>query len=344
MTITAKVIADSVSPEGKRLTTFQLRYPRFIHAEELTHRILETQPELIITEVIPDGLMYDQDLSRNASSSRAIPVERMIADIRRDPVIPVYWGSNKPGMQAGAELTGDALEMVKWRWLHSMELMIEQVEMMVEHGLHKQIANRILEPWAHINVVVTATEWANFFGLRAHPDAQPEIRELAEAMMAAMGQSDPALLAHGMWHLPYVDLKEDLLPLRNYYRDVLVPLGADPIQFFNTHLKEQDPTTGWCHEGAKMISVARCARVSYLTHDGRKTTVEEDLKLYEQLIINQPLHASPAEHQATPDKTEWVVNAETDNEERIYLNPELHGNLKGWIQYRKTLPNEFIPG
>ncbi len=114
MTTTAQVITHSTSPNHKPLFTIEARYPRFIHAEELTHRILETQPELVIYEA--DGVMYDQNLSRNASSSRAIPVRRMISDIVRDPVLPVWWGKNEPGMQSREELTGPALQDVQGLW------------------------------------------------------------------------------------------------------------------------------------------------------------------------------------------------------------------------------------
>lgn len=321
MTITAQIIADSISPEGIRLTTMQLRYPRWIHAEELTHRLLSTHPESIVYEAIPDGLMYDKNLSRNASSSRAIPVLRMIEDLRRDPAMPVYYGSNKPGMQAGAELTGFPLAAVKDEWLIAMENAIKSAEFMVERGLHKQIANRILEPWAHINVVVTATDWANFFALRAHADAQPEIKELAEAMMAAMGQSDPELLEPGDWHLPYVSF--------------------DDIE---DACAGEEPGTDYI-DVLKKVSVARCARVSYLTHDGRPTSVKEDIELYDRLLGSAPLHCSPAEHQATPDTKVYL---ESDDEvlgiPKFWENPELHGNLRGWCQLRKMLPNEFVPG
>lgn len=306
MMITATIIADSVSPEGKRLTTMQLRYPRFIHAEFMTHRVF----------------------SRNASSSRAIPVERMIEDLRRDPAMPIYWGSNKPGMQAGEELEDRDLSIAKKRWLYAMNDAINRAQELMDLGLHKQIANRILEPWAHINVVVTATEWANFFALRAHPDAQPEIKALAEAMMAAMGQSDPVLLAPDQWHLPYVDLNGQ----------------SDDVDAAENHITANGvlrvvPTWDQVVEILKKVSVARCARVSYLTHDGRKTTVKEDLALYEKLVVSQPLHASPAEHQATPDH-----RIGKHGQGWPWAHPDLHGNLEGWIQYRKTLPNEFVAG
>lgn len=296
MTISATVIADSVSSQGKRLTTFQLRYPRFIHSEFMTHRMF----------------------SRNASSSRAIPVERMIADLRRDPAMPIYWGRNQPGMQAAGSLASDELQAVKRHWLSSMEKAIKHAEYMLDLGLHKQIANRILEPWAHINVVVTATEWANFFALRAHPDAQPEIKALAEAMMAAMGQSDPELMGPGRWHLPYVTREEKC----------------------GDEYDGRWETDGHIYlENLKKISVARCARVSYLTHDGRQTTIQEDLALYEKLVVSQPLHASPAEHMATPDTQSYQ-----DDGQLGWDNPKEHGNFVGWRQLRKQLPNEFVTG
>lgn len=324
MTIQAIIIADSISENSPRLTTFQLRYPRFIHAEELTHRILETTPELLFCEAIPDGLMYDQDLSRNASSSRAIPVKRMIEDLRRDPALPIYWGSNKPGMQAGEELTGAALAQVKSEWILAMNRAIDSAKFMMDCGLHKQIANRILEPWAHINVVVTATEWENFFALRSHPDAQPEIKMLSDMMQEALANSTPTELKPGEWHMPYIqEMDHDLIYL---YSKV-------------NRITRDEPSAEELLELAKLVSTARCARVSYLTHDGRPTSVEEDVELARKLIVAQPLHASPAEHQATPD----TIYSNPHNDPMVhYENLELHGNFDGWIQHRKLLPNECI--
>lgn len=306
MTIEAKIIADSISPEGKRLTTMQLRYPRFIHAEFMTHRMF----------------------SRNASSSRAIPVKKMIEDLRRDPAMPIHWGSNKPGMQAGEQLDPDSVGTCQSIWLDARDDAIRKAEWLMKNGLHKQIANRILEPWAHINVVVTATEWSNFFALRRHEDAQPEIKALADAMWDAMEQSEPTLLQPGQWHLPYADREEDFAKARIHLmtgritRDI--PMYAERVE------KVLLP-----------LSVARCARVSYLTHDGRQTTVEEDLQLYDRLLGAQPLHASPAEHQATPDK---AVMHNGLGEVIMWDAENLHGNLTGWVQLRKTLPGENTPG
>ena len=122
----------------------------------------------------------------------------------------------------------------------------------------------MLEPFAHIRVVVTATEWGNFFGLRMHPDAQPEIQELARCMYQAMMESQPNVLHPGQWHLPYITEEDADLTIHQKIR----------------------------------VSVARCARVSYRLHDGTRTTLEKDLQLYDQLIKADPAHASPCEHQA----------------------------------------------
>lgn len=349
MTISAKIIADSISPTGIRLTTFQLRYPRFIHAEELTHRLLNTSPEIVHAGddsyfTIPDGLMYDRDLSRNASSSRAIPVKRMIEDLRRDPAIPVYFGKNQPGMQAGEDWfapvsvptwSGGIEDMARDdAWLLAMEHAIRFAEAFSEAEYHKQIVNRLLEPWAHINVVVTAVKWGNFFALRSHPDAQPEIKLLSDLMQAAMAEAQPMLIEYGQWHLPYV-LDSDWVAIRNR----ITANGTLRVV----------PTYEQMAKYGLLVSTARCARVSYKTHDGRETTIDEDIELAEKLIVATPLHASPAEHQATPDayqakEAQMAKYGGWELTDADWENPHLHGNLRGWQQHRKLLPNEYVPG
>lgn len=284
-TISAKIIADSYfnyqafgSPVAKRITTMQLRYPRFIHAEFMTHR----------------------QFSRNASSSRAVPVSRLIDDMCKDPVVPLYWGKNQKGMQASEECN----ELVKIftpgvpytrveAWIRAMNRAIETARAFDEAGYHKQVVNRLLEPFSHINVLVTSTEWSNFFALRLHKDAEPHMQLLAHEMEKNIVESRPELLRGGQWHLPYVT---------EHDRQVF---GID---------------------SCKNISVARCARVSYLTHDNKPPEMGADIALAKKLLANVPLHASPAEHQATPD---------TDgSDERLW------GNFSYWIQNRKTLAGE----
>lgn len=267
MTITASILADSVAA-GHRLTTMRLRYPRFIHAEELTHRVLSTGAEI----VVPDGFMYDQGLSRNASSSRAIPVSRQIQDVLDDTAMPIHWGKNQPGMQAREEhdapIHMENLALTPQdAWMASCYAAIEVARAFHEAGYHKQIVNRLLEPFSHINVVVTATRWENFFALRLHPDAQPEIHELAKQMKAAMDASTPEALRMGQWHMPYMST-------------------ADRI--------------GHTVQEQIQVSAARCARTSYQTHEGKDTEFDADVRLAADLWTSG--HFSPFEHQATPSK------------------------------------------
>lgn len=262
--ITAKIVEDSISPVDVRITTLQLVYPRFIHAEFMTHRVF----------------------SRNASSSRAEPVMKHIDRIRNEPAAPIYWGSNKPGMQAGEEVTDK--QMAIDTWMAAKDSAVEWAVELHKLGLHKQIVNRVLEPFSHINVVVTSTEWDNFFSLRIHPDAQPEIKMLAEAMKDAMDASLPNPLDYGSWHLPYVNHAE--------------------------RAKLEDVTL-------LQLSTARCARVSYLKHDGTNPNIEDDIVLYERLVGGKPLHASPTEHQASPLKDPLQKS----------------NNFTGWLQHREML-------
>ena len=266
MTTEVKIIADSISPTGVRITTMQLKYPRFIHSELMTHRVL----------------------SRNASSSRAIPVSRMLKYIWNDPAIPIYWGSNKPGMQAGTELPTFRRLLAIGLWKLAGKAICIPVWCMAKLGLHKQVSNRLLEPWLHIHVVVTSTEWDNFFNLRCHKDAQPEIRQLAFKMRSMLTLSRPRYIDYGEWHLPYVNC----LDRRNYSIEDTIKMSA-----------------------------ARCCRVSYVNHEGKHTSLKEDIDRYNSLVEADPPHMSPVEHQATP-----AISGEF-----------FFFNLKGWKSQRWVL-------
>lgn len=337
MSFAAKVLAHSVSPysDVKPLFTMQLRYPRFIHAEELTHRILNTSPEQVETVTVPDGVMYDRDLSRNASSSRAIPVPRLVEDIRRDPAEPIFWGKNQPGMQAAEELTGPALNMAKDIWKANRETCLRDALDMHNLGASKQLVNRLIENHGHINIVVTATNWSNFFALRRHEAAMPEIRHLADLIWEAQQASIPHILGLCAWHLPYVDEDEEFEAVQGHV--------------WARHEAGEFSEDGVAHAmGQTLIrlSVARCARVSYLTTEGAKPTLEADLALYDRLVGSIPRHASPAEHQAQPDWRVETIHRSGRGRPLVYPTvgpwerPNTHGNLAGWVQYRKTLTNE----
>lgn len=300
--IKAQIIADSVSEAGKRLTTFQLVYPRYIHSEFLTHRAL----------------------SRNAGSSRAVPVAKMAQIALTEMVEPIRYGLNQAGMQASdACLEGDGLEEARAIWISMAEVCAKGSQRLAELGLHKQWANRPLEWFSNIRVVVTATEFDNFFELRAHEDAQPEIHELAIQMKAAMDASTPVLLQLGEWHLPYVTDK-DYDAVARYRREAM---GMSDLEAFD----DEGITEMLCR-----VSAARCCRVSYLKHDGHASTIEEDLALCDRLAGARPIHASPFEHQAAPDQ-----RLQKSNGEFWWANGHLHGNLVGWIQSRKLIEQSF---
>ena len=281
MTISAKVISDSIAECSPRLTTLQIIFPRFILAEFNTHRVF----------------------SRNFRSSRAVPVKKLIEEVRNNPYEPLVWLKNKPGMQGGEPMSPDEIERARNTWRQGARYAADVAEWLATYDLHKQWANRGLEPYLYVHGVVTSTEWSNFFALRRHKDAQPEMKALADAIHEAMENSESELLKPGQWHMPFIT-DHDLIHL----------------------------DSGLLHDDLIKISVARCARTSYMTHEGKEPNIDDDLKLYDRLVGQIPLHASPCEHQATPDtptinKNEWA-------------KPHLHGNLKGWCQHRKFLLGE----
>ena len=283
MSIEAKIIADSLSPQGIRLTTLALKYPRWIHAEFMTHR----------------------QFSRNASSSRAIPSRRLSA-LERE--YPLRWDANIPGMQAGVPLSAEQAAKAKAIWDRMADACAAGVAELAEIGLHKQWANRPLEWFTSISVLVSATEFDNFFGVRWHPDAQPEIQELARHMHDAIRASTPRPVEPDHWHLPFVPPEE------------AQALGLDT---------------------ARRCSAARCARVSYLNHDGTSPNVAKDLDTFAKLAGDpngppRPIHASPMEHQATPDRLRDPADPDS------WQSPAQHGNFHGWRQYRKMLARERI--
>jgi hypothetical protein len=301
-TITAKIIADSIQAEPDdpefldhetRLTTMQLRYPRCIHAELMTHR----------------------QFSRNASSSRAIPVERLIQDVLDDPFIPLHWGKNQKGMQADEECSNPVVlndheprYTNEGAWLALRDKAIKGARAFSAAGYHKQIVNRILEPYAHINVIVTSSYWSNFLALRDHDDAEPHIAILAQQIRYALDGSKPRRLKIGQWHLPYIT-DDDACDVDR--------------RFASLSLDERMRIL--CH-----VSAARCARVSYTTHDNKKPDFDQDIQLAAKLLSSVPLHASPAEHQATPHDHDDPAHV-------ILASSNLH---PAWVQYRKTLANE----
>ncbi len=186
MGISAKIVLDSVSEAGARITTMQLKMPRFILAQFNTHRIF----------------------SRNASSSRAKPTKTLVSEIRQNPVMPVHYGQNQRGMQADQEVEQEKAKVAEFLIQEHMQRALSLAESLAGLGIHKQLVNRYIEPWMTADVVVTATDFEHFFCLRRDHSAQPEIQQLANQMAQAMQVSTPEELALGEWHLPYIKPEE----------------------------------------------------------------------------------------------------------------------------------------
>lgn len=236
--ISAKILLDSICES--RITTFELTYPRFIHSEFMTHRVF----------------------SRNAASSRAIPIEKSIEAVMSVPAAPEVWGKNQKGMQA-REVLEDIFEPT-CTWLNARNEAVKYVQEMQKLGVHKQIANRLIEPFSHITVIATATDLDNFFALRAHPDAQPEFQVLAYKMLDLYLKSNPRRITCKQWHIPFVDEEAGLAVTQ-------------------------------CDDELLMISAARCARVSY-TAQNKEFSKEDDIALAQKL--SESGHWSPFEHVA----------------------------------------------
>lgn len=291
-----KVLADSTA-KGKRLTTLQVTIPRMVLAEFNTHR----------------------DFSRNSASSRAIPVLKNVDKIIGDPFIPEAFAKNQKGMQEGEDLTEEANERARTAWLVLRDASV--LAAMTLNGLevHKHWGNRPLELFGGQTIIVTATRWANFYALRNHPMASPEMRYSAQSMLAAMEASTPIERVVGQWHLPFISDEE---------KEVV--------------LADLDASVSWLVK----LSIARCARVSYLTHDG-KYDVEADLALYERLTSSG--HMSPLEHAAKVANDEEIKKyaywrwSDHGDESIGGFVPVCIGNFDvPWLQHRKMIPGEDV--
>lgn len=246
MTYAVRVVADSIGPHQFRITTVEATFPRFLLAEVNTHRML----------------------SRNSASSRAIPTSKLMERVISHPFLPLEWGSNRSGMSAGPEIKD--VDEAGAIWLLARGNAVNAVHDLAKLGVHKQITNRLLEPFMWHTAVITATDWANFLHLRTQPDAQPEFRKLALLIQDALETSEPVTRHYPDWHLPYVTDEE---------KETLATMTA------------------------ASVSAARCARVSYLNQDRRD--IPKDIDLADKLLRNG--HMSPFEHtaQCLPVPARW---------------------------------------
>ena len=280
--ISAVILADSINEHGNRITTFDLTFPRFILAELATHRVF----------------------SMNSASSRAIPFKKMKEMVMSNPFIPIAWQKDHKGMQ-GKEYLNDTMDIQRavHRWLIARDRAIEQAKVLNEGvGVTKQLCNRLLEPFMWHSVILTGTDFENFFNLRIHPDAEIHINELAKCMKDAMSNNKPTLLLEGEWHMPYEDNID------------YVKLGASTTEYYERNPNEEVKIDMWVSK----IVVARCARKSYQTlGDNPKIDYEADIRLHDRLLVER--HASPFEHAS------------------ICRGNKRYANYQGWESYRHTL-------
>lgn len=339
----ATVIAHSKSSvTGKEIVTFELEFPRIILAEFNTHNAL----------------------SKNASSSRAIPVPTMLKQVRENPAFPVRFGAANAGMQDKGThesyvIMPDPDDLGEYyfatnedAWRQSAIVAADLAEAFHDAGYAKQICNRLIEPFQMMKVVMTATELNNFFWLRDHEAADPTIAELARKIKKACRHSEPVVLQPGSWHVPY------------YNSGDWTPSG-----FLSAGRDVQVDRFGNDLEHALIISASCCAQVSYRKLDD---TIEKARGVVARLNLkgeepDQPVHASPLEHQASPiaGTTKVKCNDYGDGQ-RYYFGKDLNqldpstwqegithmdrdgqfgsGNLKGFIQHRQLVSNHVKVG
>lgn len=278
--INAEIIADSVNETGQRITTFLVVFPRIVLAEFNTHRML----------------------SRNSASSRAIPFETMLNRLETEPFVPIKFQKDHKGMQGTEYFEGEEEASAKHYWECAKNNAIAVAKQMAEAGITKQLCNRILEPFMYHTVIVTATDWENFFKLRAHEAAEIHIQDLAYKMLHEYNKSEPKRLALGEWHIPFGD-----------------NIDIAKIELECGSKDDGTPNAEWLDQRKIEIAIARCARISYLNYEGNDD-YEADMKLHDRLSTLG--HWSPFEH---------CASATTDIRS---------GNYHGFLQYRKTFKGE----
>lgn len=283
MSISAKIIADSINPVNKRLTTFVLKFPRIILAEVNTHR----------------------SLSKNSSSSRAIPFSKLMEMVKEDPFVPIRFQKEHKGMQGTEYYEGEGHQDCRADWLLARDAAVEAADSFI-HPITKQLRNRLLEPFVWQTVILTGTDFENFFALRAHEDAEIHLANLAFQMLSAYNESEPKSLRKGQWHLPFGEKIDEAKLLEHYKRQALS--GGTAV----------DETS--LLQGRIKVSVARCARTSYLNFNG-KDDYGADIALCDKLFGSTPMHLSPTEHVA-----------------ECLEDDMRYGNFSGFKQYRYFFP------
>lgn len=300
-----EAIKKTVWGDSPPITTLALEYPRLIHAEVKTHRVLTT----------------------SCSSTRAVPFKAVLINLRENPADIVYWGKAMSGMQAREELSGIKLAIAKAGWVIAREACVLVARVFNAVGLHKQIANRILEPFQNISVLVTATEWDNFFALRTHESAQPEFQTLARMIQDEIAKTEAV---KSKYHIPFFSEFEH--HLEDFF-------SLDSIDELRVVTKDD----------AMKISSSICAQWSYRKFD---PSMDKANKIWSQLVESKPVHASPTEHQAWAMENACAVDEDGFNPENweagvTHIDKQCRywsGNFRGWIQHRQTIKGNVVNG
>lgn len=339
--ISARIVADSRCPVGHRITTMEVIFPRFILAEFNTHRLF----------------------TRNSASSRAIPFKKMLRSVREQLFTPIAWQKDHSGMQGTEYFEGRRVKLNNFIWKVASKLAIGAAWTLNKVGVTKQLANRILEPFMYHKVLVTATEFENFFNLRCpqytkagetyksrkdmirnhvytilppYEDTvawlkfnkgmgEIHIMDLAEKMWDALNESTPTDLKAGEWHIPYGDDFDEEKIYELAYKQKPEALNDELIQIEN--------------EIRAKIATARCARLSYQTlGDNPVIDYNKDLDLFKTLFSSQ--HLSPFEHVAKAmdfkEAQSFIKGQYGEDLEYDWCN-----NFRGFVQYRYILEKEL---
>lgn len=246
--------------------------------------------EVNVPMVMQPQILRHRDFSFSVQSTRAVPTPVQVARVRENPFVPMRWGRVEKGMVASDVLNEVEESLARETWLLDMDRACRSAENLNEIGVHQEVAARVLMPYAWCRMIISSTQWDNFEGLRTYdPTVQGETEATGRAMIAALAGSDPKPLEPGQWHLPLV-----------------------------TEEEEEE----WGNESpkARLVSAGRCARVSFLQHDGTRNP-DRDFTLGRGLA--NKAHWSALEHQATP----LVVEGRC-------------GNFRDWKQQRKFYPYE----
>jgi hypothetical protein len=346
--ISAQIVADSIC-NGHRITTMKVTMPRIVLAEAKTHRVMKRTDEgLEVYEIPGIGFNDDEMLSRNSASSRAIPFNKMVESVMNDPFIPIAWQKDHKGMQGteyfedddGMEMTASELNLM---WLRARDNAVVEATLLNKAGASKQLCNRLLEPFMYHTVLVTATEWENFFHLRCPQyggdhglDQEVYFRSKKDALRYLQGKGvdiskllrstdlewlqinkgqaeiHMMALAEAIWDQFQSSTPKELKPGEWH-----IPFGDSII--FGIMEQMENPIKVELGTGKTLednlqskkikIATAKAAQTSYTVvgEDGRETPYDKLIDLHDRLLASG--HMSPFEHCAQAmTKEEYAGN------------------------------------